>query len=261
MLTPIDRKWYGWNPDTPDYRDFMFKVNKPVIPETVYLKDKFKMPEIFDQGELGSCTGNGISYALGFLVLNGHFQNVADSDILPFSRLFIYYNERVIEDSVNQDSGAQIRDGFKAISSEGVCPETFCVYDVNRFTDKPSDKAYAEALNYKAIEYRRLNNANKLELIQCLLDGFPFVLGFSVYSNFESQEISDTGVLNMPSNSDRLLGGHCVVCVGYNLEEDRFLIANSWGADWGQNGYFTIPADYLTNWNLASDFWMAKTIL
>lgn len=261
MMTTRDVRWYGWKPDLPDARDILYKVGKPVIPQTVYLKDKYVMPDIFNQESLGACTGNGISYALSFLALNNRFQNVVHSSTLPFSRLFIYYNERVIENTVNQDSGAQIRDGFKCIASIGACPEVLYPYDINRFTDKPTDSAYSEALKYKAIEYERLNSSNKLALIQCLLDGFPFVLGFSVYSGFETQEVSNTGIVNMPDlSNENLLGGHCVTCVGYNVDTDRFLCANSWSDDWGQAGYFTIPASYLCSFNLADDFWVVKSV-
>lgn len=261
MLIPKSKKWYGWQPDLPDYRDFQYmKVGKPIIPQDVDLRKTCKTPDVFNQDSLGACTGNGISWALGFDILNNHCENPF-TEQLPLSRLFIYYNERVIENSVNSDSGAQIRDGLKSVASVGVCVELLHPYEINRFTEKPSDAAYQNALKYKAIEYRRLNNANKLDLISCLMDGYPFVLGFSVYSGFESQEVYDTGVVNMPKPNESLLGGHCVVGVGYILAEDRFICVNSWGADWGQDGYFTIPADYLCNWNLASDFWVIRTML
>jgi hypothetical protein len=39
------------------------------------------------------------------------------------SRLFIYYNERVIEGTVAHDAGAQIRDGIKAVAKLGAPPE------------------------------------------------------------------------------------------------------------------------------------------
>lgn len=261
MLVTRNNSWYGWIPDLPDGRDRMFlKVGVPVIPKSVDFRELYKMPDIFNQLSLGSCTGNGISFMMGFDILNNHSQTPFAST-LPFSRLFIYYNERVIENTVNQDSGAQIRDGLKSISSEGVCIENLYPYNVNTFTIKPSNEAYTDALQYKALEYSRLNNLNKMELIQCLMDGFPFVFGFSVYDSFESQEVSDTGVVEMPQSSESLLGGHCVCCIGYSLEDDRFIVANSWGQDWGQDGFFTIPASYLCNGNLASDFWTVRTLL
>lgn len=262
MLVSKTQQWYGWKPDIPDFRDIPFtaKVGRPVIPQSVDLRKTCKMPDIFNQESLGSCTGNAISFAMTFNVLNSHDQTPFTST-LPFSRLFIYYNERVVENSVNQDAGAQIRDGFKAIASEGVCVEEFYPYDVDRFSVKPPQEAFDNALLYKAIEYNTLNNLNKLELIQCLMDGFPFVFGFSVYESFESDEVSNTGVVNIPEKDESPMGGHCVCCVGYDLDSDRFIIANSWGTDWGQDGYFTIPSAYLTSGLLAQDFWTVKMIM
>lgn len=261
MLVERKVQKYGWIPDLPDIRDFNFlKVGEPVIPKSVDFRQLYKMPDVFDQGQLGSCTGNGISFMLAFNVLNNHIQTPFTS-LLPFSRLFIYYNERVIEGTVNQDSGAQIRDGLKSISSEGACVESFFPYDVDSFANTPTSQAYSNALLYKAIVYSRLNNLNKLELIQCLLEGYCFVFGFSVYDSFETQEVYDTGVVNLPASSETLQGGHCVCCVGYDLDTDRFICVNSWGNDFGQNGYFTIPATYLCNDNLASDFWTVRVML
>ena len=62
-------------------------------------------------------------------------------DFVP-SRLFIYYNERVIEGTVDTDSGAQIRDGIKVVAKQGVPPETDWPYDIAKFADKPPAKAF-----------------------------------------------------------------------------------------------------------------------
>jgi C1A family cysteine protease len=92
----------------------------------------------------------------------------------------------------------------------------------------------------------------------CLASGYPFVFGFSVYTEFESDTVATTGVLNMPSPKEKLLGGHAVIAVGYDDKTQRFIVRNSWGAKWGIKGYFTIPYAYLTDPNLAADFWTIR---
>lgn len=253
-------KWYGWKKDAVDPRDICYKVKKLVPIQSVDLRKTCTMPAIMDQGDLGSCTANAISFALSFNALNKHVQKAVKCK-LPFSRLFIYYNERVIEGTVNSDSGAEIRDGIKSVAQVGAPPESLCKYSISRFAKKPSATAYKSALQFKAVQYERLDNKNKSMLVDCLQRGYPFVFGFTVFESFESDAVAATGIVPMPNiKSEQMLGGHAVMCVGYDLPTDRFIVANSWGADWGQKGYFTIPAAYLCNPNLADDFWMIDTI-
>jgi len=94
----------------------------------------------------------------------------------------------------------------------------------------------------------------------CLASGYPFVFGFTVYDSFESQQVAQTGVVPMPGSTEQVLGGHCVVAVGYDDSQQRFIVRNSWGADWGIQGYCTMPYAYLTDPNLASDFWTIRLV-
>ena len=113
------------------------------------------------------------------------------------SRLFIYYNERAIEGTIESDPGAGIRDGIKSVVAQGACKETAWPYDTSRFREKPSDTCYAEAVNYQALRYLRLTQS-LMQLKGCLAEGFPFVFGFSVFSNFDTPETRETGHLGMP---------------------------------------------------------------
>jgi C1A family cysteine protease len=175
------------------------------------------------------------------------------------SRLFIYYNERVVEHTVNSDSGASIRDGIKSVAKQGDCPETEWPYDITKFTQKPLPQCYHDALKYKAVQYQKLvQSANQMK--GCLASGYPFVFGFTVYDSFESQPVAQTGVVPMPGSTERVLGGHCVVAVGYDDSQQRFIVRNSWGTSWGIQGYCTMPYAYLTDPDLASDFWTIRLV-
>src|SRR6201994_3602517 len=117
---------YGWVPDLPDQRDFLFAAPPAIqqkIPKSVDLSKK--CPPVYDQGQLGSCTANAIAAAIEF---------EQKKRFVP-SRLFIYYNERVIEGTVDSDSGAQIREGIKVVANQGVPPESEWPYDVARFAE------------------------------------------------------------------------------------------------------------------------------
>jgi C1A family cysteine protease len=248
-------KRYGWLRDNPDQRDHLYAA--PVehlakLPAAVDLRSH--CPPVYDQGELGSCTANGIGAALQFERMKQHLK----PNFIP-SRLFIYYNERVIEHTVNSDSGAQIRDGIKSVGQQGDCPETEWPYDIAKFETKPPAPCYKDAVKYKAVEYQRIvQSLNQMK--GCLASGYPFVFGFTVYDSFESQQVAKSGVVPMPSPSEKVLGGHCVVAVGYDDAQQRFIIRNSWGTGWALHGYCTMPYAYLTDANLASDFWTIRLV-
>ena len=93
---------------------------------------------------------------------------------------------------------------------------------------------------------------------QCLAEGYPFVFGFSVYEAFEGDEVARTGKLNLPEPSEKQLGGHAVMAVGYDDSAKRVLVRNSWGTDWGIKGHFTMPYDYVSDGNLADDLWTIR---
>jgi C1A family cysteine protease len=242
---------YGWQPDLPDHRDFnvdMLGIVTVPTPPVVDLSPTCSPVE--DQGALGSCTANALAGALEYLMKR---------DKKPFfdvSRLFIYYNERAREGTVSYDSGAMLRDGIKVMAKYGVCSEALWPYIITKFKTKPAPVCYKQGLQYQIQSYARLNTI--YDMTTCLANGFPFVFGFSVYESFESQEVAKTGIVNMPSAGEQLLGGHAVLAVGYDKSTQRFLVRNSWGPNFGLNGYFTMPFAYLTDRNLSDDLWVIK---
>ena len=264
MRKPLPRKqniaWYGWNPDLPDARDHMYAAPPHIVakmPPKVDLRPK--CPSIYDQGQLGSCTGNAIAGAIQFDRMRQKLKSAAS---LTPSRLFIYYNERVIERTVSHDDGAQIRDGIKTVAHQGVCFESgpkSWPYDIKKFADQPPKPSFDEALDNQIISYSRLV-PNLSQLKGCLASGFPFVFGFTVYEAFESDEVAKTGILSMPKSNERTMGGHAVLAVGYDDGGQNFIIRNSWGTDWGFKGYFLMPYAYLTNSNLSDDFWTIRMV-
>jgi C1A family cysteine protease len=245
-------KWYGWLPDLPDHRDLFYSAIAPsmaALPTKIDMRSKCSLVE--DQGQLGSCTANALVGALEFLELKDGAQFV------NLSRLFVYYNERVIEGTVHHDSGAFIRDGIKSLAKQGVCTEAAWPYKVSKFAKKPSRTCYRPAKKHRIVSYHRITTVH--EMRNCLAEGFPFVFGFTVYDAFESAAVAKSGVLKMPGPKEKMVGGHAVMAVGYDDGARRFIIRNSWGSDWGQKGYFTMPYDYLSSdKNLADDFWTVR---
>lgn len=246
---------YGWMPDLPDQRDHMFAGAGAVmasLPAQVDLRPQ--CPPVLDQGQLGSCTANAIGNAHRF----DQLKQAAGKSFMP-SRLFVYYNERVMEGTVSSDAGAMIRDGIKSIAQQGVCNETDWPYLITKFKNKPTAACYKKALAHQALTYQRVLQ-NPVQMKSCLATGYPFVFGFSVYESFESQAVAKTGVVPMPSSSEKILGGHAVLAVGYDDASQCFIVMNSWSDKWGMKGFFTIPYAYLAQAGLASDFWTVSTV-
>jgi len=235
----------------PDQRDYLLSAIMRIparLPSSADLRAACS--KIEDQGQLGSCTANALVGALECLERKDkvHFED--------FSRLFVYYNERVIEHTVKSDSGAMIRDGIKTLAKQGVCSEKQWPYKIGKFTIKPVAACYKHALKHKITSYHRIITLD--EMRTCLAEGFPFVFGFTVYESFESQKVSKTGIVDLPKRGERALGGHAVMAVGYDDTQQRFLVRNSWGEDWGMKGYFTMPYKYVADRNLSDDFWTIR---
>lgn len=243
---------FGWIPDLPDHRDFQRVPSLlKALPERVDLRPK--CPPVLDQEDIGSCTANAISNAHRFDQMK---QGVA-SPIQP-SRLFTYWNARAHENTVESDSGCMIRDGFRSIVQQGVPSEEEWPYITGRFRETPPPAAYRAALDHQALVYRRVSQSIQ-DMQSCLAEGFPFVFGFTVYEHFDS-DVANDYIANMPLAGAGVLGGHAVLCVGYDAPRRLFIIQNSWGTDWGYHGFFGMPYAYATDPDLSSDFWMMSVV-
>ena len=245
---------YGWRKDSPDSRDHLMALAPVPLPAKVSLRSK--MPPVFDQGQLGSCTANAIAGALEYEEVRQGLKTHR------LSRLFIYWNERNMEGTVSSDAGAEIRDGIKSVGKLGAPLETLWPYNLDRFTWKPSKASYAEAIKHEALTYARVAQATTA-LQTALASGFAVVFGFTVYESFESQAVAASGRVPMPGKGESVLGGHAVVLVGYDTTGGAIAweVRNSWGDTWGDKGYCWFPQSYLTNTNLSSDFWNIKKAL
>lgn len=241
----IKRNLRGWKRDIEDQRDFLYCRKKFLTPQKVDLSGQCSPIE--DQGSLGSCTAQALAGNVEYIDnKDGNFTNA--------SRLFIYYNERKIEGTIDSDSGAYIRDGIKTLAKHGVCDEKLWGYDISKFTNEPTEECYSKARENRISVYQRLSTVN--DCIDCLADGFPVVLGISLYTSFESPKVARTGVVPMPKLLERLIGGHAVMITGYDKSTKLFKVRNSWGSDWGDKGYFYIQFNYVKKFG--ADLWTIR---
>ena len=245
---------YGHVRDVRDPRDHRFEVAEPcALPRSVDLRSTGFVPPPLDQRDLGSCTANAASNALRFLLEKER------AVVFQPSRLFIYYFSRLLENTVDQDSGCQLRDVVKAIQKHGACSETNWPYDVARFAERPSPASVDAAAQHLA-GFRYLAVDQTLTALKSALHaGYPVMMGIQVFESFEAPATVSTGVVPLPDTAnEQLLGGHAVLLVGYDDARGTFTFENSWGTAVGQHGFFEIPYAYVTDPTLASDFWTLR---
>ena len=213
------------------------------IPKKIDLRNKF--PEVYDQGKIGSCTANSLCSIFEYDSIN-NFKG---------SRLFLYYNERLINQETNIDEGASITDGIYCLKKYGICSEKEWPYNITNLFIKPYDICYENAKNNFVIEAFYIEN-DIYTIKYWLTKNEPISLGISIYSNFMNITASSTGNVDIPIETDEYLGGHAVIICGYDDITKKFTLRNSWGSHWGDNGYFYLPYDYITNDDLCSDLWI-----
>jgi C1A family cysteine protease len=279
----------GWLPDFPSDRD-LTRATKEVpdsaqkagasapvakLVERAGVPDKpAKAPKssdlrewcslIEDQGPIGSCTAQA---GVGMFE---YFQRRAGGKNVELSRLFLYKATRNLL-HWSGDRGAFLRSAAGAMALFGAPPEPYWPYELERYDEEPPAFCYAFAQNFQALQYYRLdppNTARKdllAEIKGHLASGLCVMFGFTVHESIG--QATQTGEIAYPAVKERAVGGHAVLAVGYEdarvikgrtagAPETRgaILIRNSWGTDWGDQGYGWLPYEYVLG-GLAVDWW------
>lgn len=240
---------YTWKkPKNPHKNKLKLLAVNPNLP--VFFDLRSKMPPIYDQMSLGSCVDNSIAAAFQ-LVLN----NSKMEDKSARSRLFMYFNARIMENEIYEDCGSSIEDCLSGIEKKGACSETLYPYYPQYFANLPPAQCYAAGKPYSGIATHQVDqDLNQIK--QAIVNGFPVIFGIMVYSSFESPAVMKSGIIPLPKEGETELGGHCILACTYSDKDQCFIIRNSWGPDVGQKGYFFLPYSYVMNERLSADFWV-----
>jgi C1A family cysteine protease len=257
----------------------MYQASQSALDEaaaqlSISLRTSPNNPPIYDQGAIGSCTAN----ATARLIQYARRKAGQVPDWTP-SRLLLYFDVRRLEGMVPYDSGAELRDIVTTAINQGVCDEALWPYDIdpadpttNLFPPgshevmKPWPKVYQDARKHLALQPFRVTQ-NEGQLKACIAAGFPFMFGFAVYSSIYDSDGNPVVNLPLPTSNDEFEGGHAIACVGYDDtrpmpggETGAFEIANSWGPNVMDEGYFWMPYAYVLNHSLSSDFWTLRKV-
>ncbi len=251
-------KKYGAIPDIPDQRDLW-----TVFPETVKYYNTIDLrklnffPDIYDQGELGSSVAHALLACYIFSLKKDGIYNYESSKLSP---QFIYYNQRVISNTTECDTGASIRDGIKVLERLGVCNEELYPYNPFFFRDRPTIESYENAMTNKykqSIQYRRIKPIIE-EIMKSISIKLPVIMGFTLYDSFEHPDVARTGIMPIPKSGEKIIGHHAVLIVGYDIPRKYVLCRSSWGINFGQGGHFWIPFQ-LINSRYCSDLWIISS--
>lgn len=247
------QRHFGCIRDKPDPRDHAYAVPAEFLnarPKQVDLRPL--CPPVYDQRPLQSCTANAAAAAIQF----ERRRLKLKPDFIP-SRLFIYYNERKMLGTEGQDGGAPLREAVKSLAKLGDCPEEGWPYAAPKVNEAPPERCYKDAVKYKDVHYARLIQ-DLAHLQACLASGRPFIFAFGVYESFDSPAAAGACMPPVPKPGEKFQGNHAVMAVGYDDAGQRFILRNSWGPHWGQDGYFYLPYAYVTDPKLAGDFWTVE---
>jgi C1A family cysteine protease len=254
---PEIRHLKGWKRDIKDVRDFkyrsLFTLPRAQLPKSVDLRNLCSPVE--QQGGVGSCTANAVVGAMEYLKRDRLNRKVLCMRVIrDLSRLFVYWNTRAIENTIDVDCGASIRNAIKALASNGTCYEKSWPYQEDAWAKKPDEKCYKEALDYKIVSYYRVENMD--EALNALAQKLPVAFGAMLFESFSEAE--KTATVDLPAEGERAIGGHAMLIVGYDQEKEEFIVRNSWGTGWGDQGYCYMPFAYCTFGGRVDDFWVVK---
>lgn len=239
---------FGWLKDPEDSRDLLwsrlFRVSK-ALPERVDLR--LRGSPILDQGNEGACVGFAGAALKNWYELT---QKDYPKEGKGLSPRCIYNLARALEGRLDEE-GAYLRDALKGLKSFGTCTEAYWPYRpwVDSEVDPRERVPEEKAEPWRIKSYVRVMTVD--EALQALASGLPVYAGVPWCSNWIA--VGPSGKL--PQGNMRIVGGHAILFLGYDLKEGRLLFQNSWGRYWGAGGYGWMLIEDLRLLQSYSDFW------
>lgn len=203
------------------------------------------------QGAVGSCS-TFAAVAMYEVAMN----RTAEPGSAPtdMSERFVFYHSNV--EKGRPEGGSNFYEQLEVLGKYGTCHESQCPYSGNNLTEPPSEEATQEALNHRVLVAKQIPLRTKGPKTECLKEnhrlftsalseGYPVGISLKVYNSLETIA---SPYVNVPDENDILSGGeggHAMVLAGYSEAENCYIVKNSWGSDYGDNGYIYVSAAYI----------------
>ncbi|CAF1430628.1 unnamed protein product [Adineta ricciae] len=215
------------------------------------------MTPVEQQEFIKSCVANAFAGAYEYLLKRTYGKEI------DISRLFIYYNARVKDPNYNghvRDKGCSITYALEALKECDSCLEKIWSYREHRKDTCPSDDAVENAANLLITGSMEIGH-NLHEMKACLAQHIPFVFGLSINQReFQAQGKNKGCIQTPPENKPQPKNGHAMLAVGYSEIYKTFIVRNSWGPEWGDNGYCYIPCKYMLNQDLCYEIYAVANL-
>ncbi len=252
---------FGYRPDPPKSTDLDFSTL--LRPKLVRVTDGDIDLRAYcttsDQYSLGACAGNATADSVE--IVNA----IEGKPPVQLSRLFVYTLARNMLDGdgdghtdIDKDEGVYIRLCFDVLTKFGICREDVPAgqggwpYNLAKVFTLPDLKAMRAATAHRIHSYYRIYETgnDRIDAMIAALQGqHPIVFGTIIDQSF--MDLKDETPW---SPLDLAVGGHAMVVVGY-LRALGFIVKNSWGSDWGVNGFCIMKPEVFTSIN-TSDIWV-----
>lgn len=213
--------------------------------------------DVYDQKRFHSSTANAIASVIEY---NFNICPEHERKVKRVSRMHIFNLGRQIQDgneSLQKNTGTSIRETLKQVNKYGIVDTSSFPYSVGYSTyviKSNNIKGYYRG----RFKYRKVHkDLSSFKTCLSVLKQ-PIIFGFSVYDSFHDKlKWDNDGVMPIPKSTEKLIGLQTAVAVGYSHKRKAFLIRNSWGREWKNDGYFFMPFDYFTSKNCSS-FWTVE---
>lgn len=200
------------------------------LPQFVDLSSYFPKPG--HQGSQGSCVGWAVGYALKTYQEAMETQTAQPEAYNHFSPSFIFNSIKRGDDC---KAGSYIVDALDFVSTTGAVPMSEFPY-IEDQCPAPPEELLSRAKGYSIKTYEKLDRGSLFAIREALSNDKPVVAGMFVYPSFLNWQ--GDGIYKHDPENEFEEDYHAVTIVGFDNERKALRLINSWGEDWGDNGYF-----------------------